>query len=159
MKELTNISPSVLELVYSLKNADAATYSQLIPTWKDSATTLANITGLELVFLFQPMPVTNGTNSLGLLAYETDIVIGAVEAAYSDAADDAIVRATVNKIIDECLVILRAKGLALPFRYLNYADVSQDPFTSYGAANKAQLKRVAKTYDPASIFQIAAPVV
>ncbi|KAA8651066.1 FAD-binding oxidoreductase [Aspergillus tanneri] len=47
--------------------------------------------------------------------------------------------------------------LYIPFKYLNYADKSQDPFSSYGEANKAHLIAVGKRYDPNELFQKGLP--
>jgi hypothetical protein len=109
----------------------------MISIWETSTLAISNITGLEAVFLLQPLPVTNGTNSLGLPVGETDLVMGAITAAYANAADDCTVMNNINKIMEEHLAILSAKGLDLPFTYLNYANPPQDPFTSYGGKNKA----------------------
>lgn len=48
-------------------------------------------------------------------------------------------------------------GLNDDFIYLPYADASQDALGSYGAANVAYMKQVAKTYDPNSFFQDRVP--
>ncbi len=45
----------------------------------------------------------------------------------------------------------------LEWRYLNYADKSQDPLASYGAANIKFLKHVAGEYDPEQVFQKLCP--
>lgn len=48
-------------------------------------------------------------------------------------------------------------GLSDDFIYLPYADATQDALGSYGAANVAHMKQVAKTYDPNGFFQERVP--
>lgn len=41
--------------------------------------------------------------------------------------------------------------------YLNYADKSQDPLSSYGPENVKKMKQVAARYDPGQVFQKLCP--
>ncbi|KAF2094068.1 FAD binding domain-containing protein [Rhizodiscina lignyota] len=41
--------------------------------------------------------------------------------------------------------------------YMNYADPSQDPISSYGKTNIDHIRRVAAEYDPAGLFQMRVP--
>jgi hypothetical protein len=45
------------------------------------------------------------------------------------------------------------EGGLLEWRYLNYADKSQDPLASYGEGNVRLLREVAARYDPEGVFQ------
>ena len=154
---LTRHLVSAIDIVYSFKNSDAALYSELFRTWEDGTKVLADVEGLQLVLLIQPHPVTNGTNSLGLPAGETDLVISVVTAAYSNAADDGIVQSGMQKIVDTHERILRREGIYIPYQYLNYADISQDPIGSYGKDIKARLRAVSRKYDPEGFFQYRVP--
>ncbi|KAL8923180.1 MAG: hypothetical protein Q9208_004743 [Pyrenodesmia sp. 3 TL-2023] len=145
------------EFVYSFKNSDAALYTDLIQTWEDSTRTLADIEGLQVQFLIQPQPTTNGTNSFGLTPGQTDVAMSVITAAYANAADDGTVQRYLKAITKKHENILRNKGLYLPFKYLNYADLSQDPIGSYGQHNKARLQAVSKKYDPNGLFQTGVP--
>lgn len=48
-------------------------------------------------------------------------------------------------------------GQRVPYTYLNYASNFQDPFTSYGEANKKFLLEVSRKYDPKGLFQRNVP--
>jgi hypothetical protein len=48
-------------------------------------------------------------------------------------------------------------GGLLEWRYLNYADKSQDPIASYGESNVQFLKDVTAKYDPETVFQTLCP--
>ena len=45
----------------------------------------------------------------------------------------------------------------LTWVYLNYADQSQDPLTSYGVENVKKIRDVAAKYDPEQVFQKLCP--
>jgi hypothetical protein len=46
----------------------------------------------------------------------------------------------------------------MPFQYLNYADMYQDPIGRCGEGIKAQLQDVGKRYDLGGVFQKQVPV-
>lgn len=140
---------------YSFKNANPAVYSQLFTTFQRAADDLSKVEGLVFDFLMQPIPVTNGTNSLGLEPNVKDLVLVDIGAAYNNAADDAFVQAAVQKIFDQHVDILKKAGIFLDWTYLNYAGSNQDPIGTYG--DLATLRRVSKKYDPKGLFQTAIP--
>jgi len=142
-------------MAYTFNNAPALIYSQLFETFMKASESVSNVDGLVLDFLMNPLPVTNGTNSLGLAPDVTDRAIVVVGAAYNNAADDYTVLAAVEGIFDQHTQILRNAGLLLNFTYLNYAGSNQDPIGSYG--DLATLQAVSKKYDPQGIFQTAVP--
>jgi hypothetical protein len=77
--------------------------------------------------------------------------------AYNNAADDSEALKGLQNIVDQHVALLQKAKLYLPFKYLNYADVSQDPFSSYGKRNKAHLEAVSERYDPKKVFQKGVP--
>lgn len=154
---LTRCSSSSIQLVYSFKNSDVATYTKLIQQWETDIKTLGNIPGIISQFLIQPQPVTNGTNSLGLEANQHDVVMSIVTAAWSNAADDAVVQQRIAAIADKHERLVRKQRLYIPFKYLNYADISQDVIGSYGMNNKRRLRAVSRKYDPKGLFQTSVP--
>ena len=48
-------------------------------------------------------------------------------------------------------------GADNPYLYLNYADKTQNPLASYGAANVEKMKAAARKYDPFGVFQDLVP--
>lgn len=48
-------------------------------------------------------------------------------------------------------------GAGVDFRYGNYCDGSQNPFSSYGEENIRHMKEVSQKYDPDGIFQLRVP--
>jgi hypothetical protein len=51
----------------------------------------------------------------------------------------------------------KAMGALHRLQYLNYADTTQRPITSYGQANVERLKQARKRYDPKGFFQKQVP--
>ncbi|KAI4237076.1 MAG: hypothetical protein LQ349_002123 [Xanthoria aureola] len=152
----TKVARSV-QLVYSFKNTDVATYTKLIQQWETDIKTLGNVPGYLSQFLIQPQPVTNGTNSMGLEANQHDVVMCIVTAAWTNPADDARVQQLVTSIVDKHERVVRKQRLYIPFKYLNYADISQDVIGSYGTNNKRRLRAVSRKYDPKALFQTSVP--
>lgn len=46
-------------------------------------------------------------------------------------------------------------GVGVPYRFMNYADVKQDPVASYGEESRRHLRAVSKKVDPEGFFQKA----
>jgi hypothetical protein len=59
----------------------------------------------------------------------------------------------MEKVIAEAKTV----GVFNEYVYMNYASMFQDAVAGYGAANKAQLKKIAKKYDPREVYQTLQP--
>ncbi|KAF2121673.1 hypothetical protein BDV96DRAFT_594848 [Lophiotrema nucula] len=149
--------PRSFELVYSFHNADAKLYRQQMQIWQDQITKINKVDGLQIQYLLQPMPVTNGTNVLGLPAHDKSLAMWVLTGLWNNAADDAAVNKALQTIVDQSEGLLRKKGLSLPFKYLNYADVTQNPISTYGKDNIARLWATSKKYDPKGLWQKRVP--
>ncbi|PKY04093.1 FAD-binding domain-containing protein [Aspergillus campestris IBT 28561] len=145
------------EYVYSFKNPSPATYKELFQIWEQGCRALAHIKGLQVQYLVQPQPVTNGTNSLGQPAGEKDKVMGLVTVAFDNPADEVAALQGARNIVLLQGAVLRREGLYSPFQYLNYAEKSQDPIGSYGKEMLNRLRAVSRKYDPAELFQKSVP--
>lgn len=149
---------SAFQLTFSFENPDAAVYMELFKTWENSTGAFDDVEGIFVEFLVQPQPVTNGTNMFGSLTPgKTDYVIVDMTAAYSNESDDALVETAMNGIVDKQKALLASGGYLVDFVYLNYADVSQGVYSSWGADSVAQLQAVSNKYDPDGVFQTMVP--
>lgn len=146
-----------IDIVYSYKSGDADAYSAMFKAFEEGVAPIADIAGLQLVLLTQPHPVTNGTNSLGLEPGKKDEVVTVLTGAYTHPEDDEVVQAGMESIVAAQKAILEERGLLIPYQYLNYADIYQDPIGSYGDDVKARLQDVSKRYDPKGVFQKQVP--
>lgn len=123
-----------------------------------------NATDFTTQCLFQPVPsffaqrsVAQGGNVLGLDSVTDNALLWLGTAAVKTAAQEKIVRdklTTLSKGIED---YANSVGGNIPWRYLNYADSTQDPLKSYGTTNVDFIKKVAAKYDPKAVFQKKVP--
>ena len=66
--------------------------------------------------------------------------------------DEAVAKGT-RPIYNKQVAYLKQQGLYVPFKYLDYANISQDVIGGYGAAAKATLQATSRRYDPQGVFQ------
>ncbi|KAI1735654.1 FAD-binding domain-containing protein [Xylaria scruposa] len=109
----------------------------------------------------QPLPYyrwafgrQNGGNVLGLdnlqnnaLLYTAGVGVIADDAPLEEA--HALLKAMAAKVVD----FAKSVQGEMDFIYLNYADIDQDPLSTYGASNIKLMKDVAAKYDPTGVFQ------
>lgn len=73
--------------------------------------------------------------------------------SWFDERHNAAAHEAVTRVGEVFMELAGAKGLALPYVFMNDATYSQNPLASYGAANVARLRDVSRRYDPAQVFQ------
>jgi hypothetical protein len=162
-----NVEPSDIWFTLSFKNDPriltyaSALHDQLV------ADMIAFIPEQDFVTqcLFQPLPTTYGQNSLaaggnvmgvdrqphnGILFLATAMVRTPEQEAFAYPK----VKAWVESVEDFARGM---EGGLLEWRYLNYADKSQDPMATYGEANVKLMKEAAAKYDPERVFQELCP--
>lgn len=112
-----------------------------------------------IIFVLQPMPKfygrqRGGGNVLGLdKTLDADSIILAAEAGAATLEERAWFTTRLAQVIVDVEAYAKSVDGYVSYKYMNYADPSQDIFSSYGAENVAFLKRVAKEYDPTEFFQ------
>lgn len=117
-------------------------------------------TEITTQLLFQPLPayfaqlgVAKGGNVLGMDSVTENalLVLGTIQVA--TVAQEKVARKKLFALKDGIEKYAKSVGGDLPWVYLNYADGSQSPIPSYGAANVEFIKKVSKKYDPDQVFQ------
>lgn len=126
--------------------------------WREEAKAIENITIQQLqlqIFTRAEFEFAkrNGGNPTSFAEQERPLGFLNIIAMWKNAEDDKIVYATQHRIEDRVNAAAREMGLYNGFKYTNYASQFQDPFTSYGADNKARLLKIVKEYDPDGVFQ------
>lgn len=76
---------------------------------------------------------------------------------WNNEADDAYMLAFLKGMHDDMVEILKREGVWEEFVYLNYANVGQDVFGSYGEGGQERLREVSRMYDPRGVFQTKVP--
>lgn len=116
--------------------------------------------------LFQPLPTLfakhgadRGGNVLGLDQKITDnaILLLVTLAVKGAAAEATIGRAKMTAWVDDMEAYAKSVGSFIDWKYINYADITQDPLSSYGAENVARIRDAAAKYDPEGVFQFRVP--
>lgn len=127
---------------------------------------LQNEPGIEIGFELSPVrqsfiaaSLTKGRNNLGSGVSDGPYIICLFGTAYSSSASDSKVAAAMLSLIDQIDTLAASRGLGLDFKYLNYADGSQDKqvLKGYGASNVADMKTASLKYDPFQFFQKNVP--
>lgn len=118
---------------------------------------LADVQGMIVQLFLQPLRVTNGTNSLGLVAGRKDLVVVELTAGWDKASDSVRARRQIQRIFDSHVKVLKKEGVFDEWQYLNYADILQDPIGSYGKEKVKALRTASRKYDPAGLFQKGVP--
>jgi hypothetical protein len=112
----------------------------------------------ELTFQALPAPPRNGSapNSLGFAPNETsekDMVFLQIVFTFDGAQATGGLEKGLKDLIEVVEELTQAEGVYHRYKYLNFAAWFQDPLGGYGKEKKAELKSVARKYDPTGVFQ------
>lgn len=126
------------------------------------ASLLAEIPAADLgtQCIFQPVPrlvadhgVARGGNVLGLDAIAGDSLMWLLCCTVAKAEQEKILHAKAAAFAADLEAYAREIDALRPWQYINYANPTQDPITSYGEDNVRFLWEVSAKYDPTSFFQ------
>lgn len=122
--------------------------------------TLMNATDFTTQCLFQPIPAylaemaaAKDGNMVGMNAVKDNALMWLIIGAVSTEAQEAIMREKLSAFSATLEQYATDMEGNMAWRYLNYADPTQDPLSAYGAANIQFMKDVATKYDPEQVFQ------
>ncbi|KAK4234829.1 6-hydroxy-D-nicotine oxidase [Achaetomium macrosporum] len=115
--------------------------------------------------LFQPLPTIFGQNSvaaggnvMGVERQPHNGILFLATAMLKTPEQEAFAYHKVKAWVESVKEFAQGiEGGLLEWRYLNYADKSQDPLASYGEANLELMREVAAKYDPDGVFQRLCP--
>ena len=117
------------------------------------------VAGLTASFTFQPVSksfiqagINAGGNPQGVPLNKAPYLWIVLNWSWTNAADDAAVRAWANKITAQADAKFKALGVDSAYHYMNDAGPGQPVFQGYPAANLAKLKSIRQKYDPHRIF-------
>ncbi|KAJ2991354.1 hypothetical protein NUW58_g2545 [Xylaria curta] len=118
----------------------------------------------ETQCFFQPLPTVigkhgreRGGNMLGIDKLEENAVILLGSLAVNGVDQEALGRAKMLAWNNDLERYTRDAGTYVPYRYLNYADASQDVVAGYGTENVLRMQAVSHAYDPDGVFQKRIP--
>ncbi|TVY19962.1 Bifunctional solanapyrone synthase [Lachnellula arida] len=132
-------------------------YARAWDLFNSSADQVFAVANITYVFILQPTPILNGTNSLGLNASDIRLNIALVSVSWTNSEDDELVTNTVTDFFTALKALATDSSVDRDFIYANYAYKTQDPIDGYGAENKARLQAASKKYDAGGLFQTGVP--
>lgn len=113
---------------------------------------------------FQPLPsivgqrsVERGGNILGVDKLKDNAIVLLGSLAVNGADQEAIGRQKILEWKEAVEQYSKSIGAFIDYRYMNYADASQDVLASYGDENVQKMHAVSSKYDPEGIFQKRVP--
>ena len=119
---------------------------------------------IETQAYFQPLPTImaqrgaeKGGNSLGLDRLESNSMILLASLAVNGVDQEAMGRQKMYAWLRALEQYTESTGTAVDYKYMNYADATQDVLKSYGEKNVKKMRQVSKKYDPNGVFQTRAP--
>ncbi|TAQ84950.1 hypothetical protein B7494_g6728 [Chlorociboria aeruginascens] len=153
--------PVSLSLVTTLVSS-APVIKAAYEAWNASLPAVRDVPNLVYALALEPLPPIfysrhATTNALGLEDRTDSLIITLVSATWFTPADDALVNATAQSLLDAIKTAAQALGGFDPYIYLNYAGQNQNPIASYGAQSVNQLREVRKTVDPKKVFTYKVP--
>jgi hypothetical protein len=76
-----------------------------------------------------------------------------LNAFWTDSSLDSDINSKLEQLIDWSKTQLQAKGIWIPWIYLNYAPPTVDPYTTFGTQNLQKLKAIRQKYDSGNVFE------
>jgi hypothetical protein len=139
-----------------------ALMQKLISIFIEESESMKHVKSVVPSFVFQAITADeilhmsrNGGNSLGLSASDAPILIYSFTIRYSKTeggGEDKVIEKGGKRIVERSERLAKEMSLWHPYIYLNYADISQDVFSSYGSKNHRKLKEIQEKWDPEGVF-------
>ncbi|SPJ70427.1 related to 6-hydroxy-d-nicotine oxidase [Fusarium torulosum] len=114
--------------------------------------------------IFQAIPTIfsqhsreRGGNVVGLDREKDNAVMFQVQLMINGVEQEKLARERMVRFRKEMKQYSVDQGGAVDWEYLNYADFTQDPLSTYGLENVGYIRQVAMKYDPKGIFQTRLP--
>ncbi|RSL94613.1 hypothetical protein CDV31_014243 [Fusarium ambrosium] len=145
-------NPTVLRRVVERWNAFVTQMQEVIPA-----------EDFQAQMNFQHIPTfygrtIRGGNVLGLDSALTDNSVLWVNIVNVQTAEqESVARLLTNSLRAELEDFAISQDSSVRFRYLNYAEPSQDPLGGYGVDNVQYIRDVVAKYDPNGLFQTRVP--
>lgn len=85
------------------------------------------------------------------------VLVMNINLTWGDEADDEAAQGVAQTIVDRAAQLAKSRGLYHPYKYQNYAYITQDVFSSYGRRSKGRLLRIQQRWDPELVFHKLQP--
>ncbi|KAH0492642.1 hypothetical protein TgHK011_007587 [Trichoderma gracile] len=144
---------------------DVVWYKSLYGLFQNSISSLKGVENVTWAFTLEPIvpailtqSQATGGNVLGLdNTTLPGLALGVFSATWQDPAKDKQVYDASDKFLQKVTDVAKKAKVLQQYVDVNYAGRKQNPIASFGVANYAFLKQVAKQVDPNGVFQKLVP--
>jgi len=134
---------------------------RIIEILVEEVTPIKNITGFVPGVVLQPISRSaiqkmkkRGGNALGIAqsGEEGPLTIFSTTWGWSAASDDDRSYAAYSRIMERAEAAAKEMGVWYPYKYINYAEATQDVWSGLGEESLKELRRVQRKVDPEGVF-------
>lgn len=134
---------------------------KVLDLFVEEANSVKNISEFLPVAVMQPLSRTmikhmkkRGGNALGIAqsGVKGSLIIFSTSWKWKQASDDERSYAAYYRFMEKAEAVAKEMGLWLPYKYINYAEATQDVWAGYGEENLRELRRVQREVDPNGVF-------
>ncbi|CAJ2503964.1 Uu.00g113580.m01.CDS01 [Anthostomella pinea] len=157
-------SPSRSLYMNTTVKANVATLKAATKIYSAAIEPLKSCKDILLFLTLQPYPLsllqkstTQGGNVLGLEPELGPLVSILFLTFWESKEDHEMIEGVLREALEAIDRDAKAKGTAVPFKYLNYAAGFQHPVASYGGMGVERLHAASRRFDPDGLFQKGVP--
>jgi hypothetical protein len=168
IKPLSNVTMEIAGLAPSGDRTIYGTFTyhpsvefeqKLLNLFQSRANSIKNISEFLPAAVLQPISRNilqqmnkRGGNTLGLADQSDPVIIFQANWKWKHAADDARSYAAYYAFMAEAEAMAKEMGVWNPYKYINYAEATQEVFTGYGHENLRALRKLQRKLDPQGVF-------
>ena len=161
--EIAQSSPSGYRNIYGTFTycPSVGLEAKVLNIFREEASQVKNMTGFLPAVSIQPISHTaiknmkkRGGNTLGLAdnANQGPLMIISTSWAWKDASDDERSYVAYHRFMEKAEATAKEMGVWHPYKYINYAEATQDVWSGVGEENLRELRRVQRIVDPEGVF-------
>ncbi|KAF7508648.1 hypothetical protein GJ744_009040 [Endocarpon pusillum] len=161
--EIAKFSPSGYRNIYGTftYRPSVELEVKILNILQEEASPVKNMTGFLPGITIQPISYAaieimkkRGGNALGLAdkANEGPLMIINTSWAWKDASDDERSYAAYYRFLEKAETTAKEMGVWHPYKYVNYAEATQDVWSGVGEENLRELRRMQRIVDPEGVF-------
>lgn len=134
---------------------------KILQLFREQADSVKNMSDFLPAAVMQPISRTmiqkmkkRSGNALGLAdsGEEGPLTIFSASWKWNQRSDDERSYAAYYRFMEGAEATAKEMGLWHPYKYINYAEATQDPLAGYGEENLRELRRVQRAVDPDGVF-------
>ncbi|KAI9147316.1 FAD-dependent monooxygenase CTB5 [Paramyrothecium foliicola] len=160
--EFSGAAPNRVIKMSTTVRADTDILNHAVQVYQEAFSEIQDVANLLFSLTFESIPVSviqasnkRGGNSLWLKASDGPLVVVLFYTSWDNAGDDDKIIASNRAALEKIDAEAYKKGIASPYRWLQYGYPHQDVMASYGSESLEQLRTISKKCDSDDFFQKA----